>query len=285
MKRLSRLVLSASVVSLVLVLGAGATPAPIPNASFTDGTTKPTNWSVDGDATTFFRDTSVFRTSPASLRLEAAPQGGITVRSDCFPVSPSTTYYTTYFYRATSVSMNEQVSLDLRYYDDTTCTPAMVNGGTGSNILVTASSQWQLFPVLETTSLASTKAARIIGVGLICPANTGCQVNVDDVSMDTTPTAVVVSSLAARRSSGGVDVTWRAGTTAGVLGFNVWRSGAATGTFTKLNPTLIPALSKTYRYRDATARAGKSYVYKLQLVRPDGTRRWVGTVSLRAVPA
>ncbi|MFN2467641.1 MAG: FG-GAP repeat domain-containing protein [Gaiellaceae bacterium] len=88
------------------------------------------------------------------------------------------------------------------------------------------------------------------------------------------PTAVKLADFSARPLSRGVELRWRA-QGAGVLGFNVYRSGA------RLNRTLIPARGTAYRLLDRGARAGTSHVYRLQAVRLDGTRAWLGTATAK----
>ena len=88
------------------------------------------------------------------------------------------------------------------------------------------------------------------------------------------PTVVEVADFSARRTSAGVAVTWRTASERAVAGYNVWRGG------TKLNRALIRAKHTTggarYTLVDRTARPGRRYTYRLQLVRPDGTRAWGG---------
>ena len=60
------------------------------------------------------------------------------------------------------------------------------------------------------------------------------------------------------------------------------RGGTAS---TRVNRRLIAAHALgrpgVYTYVDRTARAGRSYVYRLQIVRGDGTLAWAGSAVVR----
>src|SRR5205823_3512822 len=84
------------------------------------------------------------------------------------------------------------------------------------------------------------------------------------------PTAVVVASFAARRSPGGVTVTWRTASETTLAGFKVWRLDP-NGKTRKLTRSLIPARRSgtasgtAYRFVDRSA-GPKPHEYRLQLV-------------------
>jgi serine protease AprX len=94
------------------------------------------------------------------------------------------------------------------------------------------------------------------------------------------PTAVRLVSFRASKSARGVRVTWRTGSYIGAIGFNVWRSTKANGRYTKLNRTLLESKTRSapasYSYLDRSARRGKEYFYKLQLVAAAGPAVWAG---------
>ena len=95
-----------------------------------------------------------------------------------------------------------------------------------------------------------------------------------------TPTAVTFSSFRASRTASGVLLRWRTAQESRLLGFNVYRSGV------KVNRMLIAArgsgaVGAAYRLRDASARRGATYTYRLQVVSLDGTRAWLGTAVAR----
>ena len=96
-------------------------------------------------------------------------------------------------------------------------------------------------------------------------------------------TAAGITRFAATRTTRGVAVAWRTGTEAQILGFNVWRNGK------RLNRTLITAKhtgragGASYRFADRTARSGRVYTYRLQVVDLKGRASWYGAGSTPAV--
>ncbi|HEV7298651.1 MAG TPA: choice-of-anchor D domain-containing protein [Tepidisphaeraceae bacterium] len=80
------------------------------------------------------------------------------------------------------------------------------------------------------------------------------------------------TGLAAVESSGGVSLTWSANADVDLAGYDVYRSSAANGTFTKLNATLLTGTS----YADTTAPVGATSYYRLVAV---------DTAGLNSTPA
>lgn len=97
-----------------------------------------------------------------------------------------------------------------------------------------------------------------------------------------TPTAVTLTSFAARAGGSGVSVSWRTVGEAQVLGFNVWRRGAASRHWLKLNARLIRArgAGSSYRYLDRSVRPGARYLYRLETVKLDGSASWTAPLSI-----
>jgi Abnormal spindle-like microcephaly-assoc'd, ASPM-SPD-2-Hydin len=54
-----------------------------------------------------------------------------------------------------------------------------------------------------------------------------------------------------------VDLSWNASTSTSVMGYNVYRGGAATGPFSKINPSLNTSMN----YSDSTVQSGQTYYY------------------------
>jgi hypothetical protein len=79
------------------------------------------------------------------------------------------------------------------------------------------------------------------------------------------PTAVLVSSFAARWTKRGVALTWRSDSPR-ITGFQVYRNGV------RLNRTLLAS----HRYLDRTAKRGSFLTYRLQIVSVDGQASWYG---------
>jgi VCBS repeat protein len=95
-----------------------------------------------------------------------------------------------------------------------------------------------------------------------------------------TPTAVTLSNFVARSTRQGVELRWRTAQETGLIGFHVYRSGV------KLNRTLITArgpgaAGAAYRLLDRRARIGAVSSYRLQAVRVNGTRAWLGRASTK----
>lgn len=92
------------------------------------------------------------------------------------------------------------------------------------------------------------------------------------------PTAVVVASFGARAGRDGVKVSWRTHSEVGLSAFQVWRGRRLLAA--------LPARGdgvggSAYRFVDRTARAAGAYVYRLRLVRADGSHRWAGRIVVR----
>lgn len=280
MKRPLRLVSFASLgVALVLATGAGAAPAPILNPgfeSFVGGPTVPANWTAPGGSS-FTRDTALARTGTASLHFPS--QSANSAQSDCFAVSGSTMYYLSFWYHTESAGVS--LTGDVKWFTNGSCgpTPGDLVGTIPAIQDGPATTTFHQFNTSGNSPAGALSAfVQIVGNG--AGGFGSFTLNADDVVLDTSPTAVNAWALAARRSNGAVTVTWRAGATANTLGFNVWRAARPTGAYTKLNQTLLVERGSTYRYLDQTARPGRSYFYKLQVVRPDGSARWAGTVAV-----
>jgi hypothetical protein len=100
-----------------------------------------------------------------------------------------------------------------------------------------------------------------------------------------TPTAVMLRSLDARAKGRGIELRWRTGAEPSLLGFNLFRSDSASRE-KKVNGSLIRARGSlrgvSYRLVDRNVRAGVTYLYRLQVVKADGTRSW--DRSIRVTP-
>jgi hypothetical protein len=75
-------------------------------------------------------------------------------------------------------------------------------------------------------------------------------------------TSSSTSSVETASGSGGtnqhiVDLSWNASTSTSVMGYNVYRGGAATGPFSKINPSLNTSMN----YSDRTVQSGQTYYY------------------------
>ena len=100
------------------------------------------------------------------------------------------------------------------------------------------------------------------------------------------PTAVGLSSFAARTRRGTVVVTWHTASEIGLLGFNIYRSTGADGPYVQLNGTPIRPRTPgspsgaSYAWRDRGVRLGRTYYYRLEELDVDGSTSLYGPVSV-----
>jgi CSLREA domain-containing protein len=100
-------------------------------------------------------------------------------------------------------------------------------------------------------------------------------------------TAVTITSFRATAARPlGVKLSWRTASELSLLGFNMWRRTPTAKSWTKLNPRLLPARTRTargaaYSFTDRTALRGRTYTYRLDLIAAGGDRRSAGTRSLK----
>jgi beta-glucosidase len=144
--------------------------------------------------------------------------------------------------------------------------------GSGQSQLVTVQLNSRAFSYWN----ASTAWSVAPGTYHISVGSSSCDIRVQgDISMS--PTAITLRSFTARRSGArGVALRWRTGAEAGLLSFNVYRGRA------RLNSAPIPARHATggaYSYLDRRT-AGTSPRYRLQAVRLDGSRAWLGSTTV-----
>jgi len=103
------------------------------------------------------------------------------------------------------------------------------------------------------------------------------------------PTAIDLLSFTAQPAADRVTLTWETGTEVDNAGFNLWRSQAADGPYTKINDALIPAegdahSGASYTYTDTDVVKGVTYYYKLEDVDVHGVSTFHGPVSATPSP-
>lgn len=92
-----------------------------------------------------------------------------------------------------------------------------------------------------------------------------------------TPTSSYLSTFKVRSVAPGTKVTWKTVNETNVMGFNVLRSGKANGSFKQVNGELVwsknpgQLVGNSYSFRDKTAKPGRTYYYKIEVVGPSGT--------------
>jgi hypothetical protein len=111
------------------------------------------------------------------------------------------------------------------------------------------------------------------------------------------PTAIGLTSFAARGSARSIELRWETASEIGNLGFNLYRAGSADGPWTRLNASLIPSqvapgspVGAVYTYVDVVPRRVAPYYYRLETVDMYGQTQSYGPVSaslqmLRLSPA
>lgn len=203
---------------------------------------------VGGSSNTFVPDTLTFQDAASLIGESPSPE------------------LTTGTYKPT----NSGPDCDNQTEGDAFPSPAPAPNGTtlADFIGQTAAGDWKLYVIADCNGI-------------------GPDVTIDSWSVDITtgPTAVRVTSFNARVAKRGAVVTWRTAQEQNVLGFNVYRSKARKSV--KLNHRLVRArgagslAATSYRLLDRSARTGKTYLYRLQVVTLDGKRTWQGSVRLR----
>jgi hypothetical protein len=116
----------------------------VPNGDFTnDCAGVPCNW-VASDVDVINRDTSVYRSAPAALRVHMYTSiGGGATNVGCIPVSAGK-YDASFWYR-TSSTFATSASMSARYFSQPGCDQTyFVNGPTGVNSSPIQDSQWHL---------------------------------------------------------------------------------------------------------------------------------------------
>lgn len=100
------------------------------------------------------------------------------------------------------------------------------------------------------------------------------------------PTAATVTAFRGSVSDGAARLAWETGSEANLLGFNVWQSERAEAGYVKRNGEVIRAENpggldgRAYEYVDAGVGAGKTYYYKLEVVRADNSSEWMGPLTV-----
>ncbi len=235
------------------------------------------DWSSGDIGGVIIRDTTIFHTGAASLRVVPS-----TADSACFLISPGT--YSASYWSRFSLTTNDSTEGFIEFFGNASCAPlsSLRISSLGRN--VATDEQWH-----ESTGTVTAPAASPLNplgtvaaqVELATYAHSLGSANFDDVSLvQTASTAVRLRSFTAARSATGPLLRWRTASEIDTLGFNVYRGSH------KVNRSLIAARGRgnagaSYRFADRTARAGASYRYRLQVVDLDGSRHWAATAVSR----
>jgi hypothetical protein len=98
------------------------------------------------------------------------------------------------------------------------------------------------------------------------------------------PTAVKLASFSAVAGNGEVNLYWRTGSELNNLGFHLYRSLSADGSYEKITSALIPGLGSSpvgasYSYQDRGLTNGTKYFYRLEDIETTGLTELHGPVS------
>ena len=261
--------------ALVLVAPAAATTNLAPNPGFEIDCggipSTPCDWSGIGAS----RDTTIFHSGEAGLRLSALENGiGGGVLSSCIMGLSGGAYDASFWHLSPTAT---RVNMQVLFYAGPAC-----DGGlsTSPSPDAPSSTSWQQF-THTFIAPAGTQSAELDIIALCsgnCPSPFDAVLD-DFVFAKQQPTAVAVKAFRASVSRGGVTLSWRTSSEVETLGFHVYRQ---VGDWrVRLTRSLLrsrfsgTARGHTYSFLDRNARRG-AVRYWLQHVGTNGTRRWFG---------
>ncbi|MBN2391192.1 MAG: hypothetical protein JXR84_10730, partial [Anaerolineae bacterium] len=160
---------------------------------------------------------------------------------------------------------------------------------TGTNVLTFS------IPIAATTDPLIFMRIRLFSEAPLVPqlSYVGLATNgeVQDKSFDNpfNPTAIKLAAFEATPQDNGILVTWETAMELDNVGFNLYRSTAAAGPYTKLNATLIPpqfpgeVMGGYYEWLDTDVEPGVVYYYKLEDLDVKGVSTLHGPISTAGV--
>lgn len=248
----------------------------------------PCNWTAAG-TDTLTRDTSIFLSGAASLRVHTTTNlNGGAVNLACIVVAAGV-YDASFWYRTTTSLVNN-ASFNMRYFSNSTCDFAFFVNGPSISTVPTPDSQWHQVAGTFTIPQAGSVLISLFTYCFQSFPDTGCpaagaDINFDDVFFGPqVAMAVSFASLSAEPAKAGVRVRWRTAAETSTLGYNVYRE--VNGKRVKANRFMITAHNqvggRTYSFVDRMAPRGKLLRYWIQIVNVDGSRRWYGPTRVSA---
>ena len=101
-------------------------------------------------------------------------------------------------------------------------------------------------------------------------------------------TLVDLTTFKATSAFPGVNCTWTTATEASAIGFNVWRASSTSGTYRKVNSSLIKATGDafkgaTYSFRDGVVAPNATFFYKLEDIDLNGKGTLHDAVAVKTV--
>lgn len=161
----------------------------------------------------------------------------------------------------------------------------VANGTTNQTITLT----WSSFTPIPAGTILYARF-RITTATLTATDATGVAPNgeVEDYRISTVPpTAAILVNFTVQVKNGLAKLGWETGNELNILGFRVWRTGRQNGTFTQINPALIPPKNlgsengAKYHFQDKTVQPGKRYFYKIQVVGANGKDEWSNVIKVK----
>lgn len=181
----------------------------------------------------------------------------------------------------------------------------VINGGNDCNVFWQVGSSATLGAttafkgnILALTNITLTTGATI-DAGRTFARNGAVTMDTNDVSLTgcsaaaaSTPTPDAPTNLdlvafsAHRTATGNIRVKWETGSELNTMGFIVERATKINGTFKQLNPTMLAAKNiggiqgAKYAFNDKPVKPGKTYFYKLEIMKADGTSEWSDVIEV-----
>lgn len=271
--------LGVAATALIAVSSAAAANV-LPNPGFeTNCGGLPCSW-TNNIAGTAVRDTTQFHTGTASYKLTPNNRGfQATGQSDCTNANIAAgSQAVSYWYRASAGV--DGLAMTVNLYSNTGCTGGIGQTSFQPAPIITTGAWTQVTGNLNVPSAAKSFLITL-AVGCTAGCNGTQSANFDDVSLNSGPTAVTLLSFHGSRTARGVHLTWRTAAANEIVGFNVYRGQL------KLNRALLHGTQAglqagNYTWLDRTAGAAmrRPLSYRLQAVRLDGTRVWLGAVTV-----
>jgi hypothetical protein len=252
-------------------------PVPDPNFEANCGTI-PCDWG--GVSATLSRDTTLAQSGSASARVSASGVSGpAQALSACFTgIVSGSTYTLSGFYALAHPSISSvELSVNWRFACGS-------SNPSASDVSVVPTRDGAFHSFSGSVTAPAGAYAALVNAKYFCTGDTcgsGIFARFDDVSLGASlPTAAALISFAARRSPVGVRLSWRTGTESGVVAFRLFRNGV------RLNAAPIHAnggaLGGWHGFVDRSAMARRTYVYRLEAVDLEGSRRLLGTARVGA---
>lgn len=202
------------------------------------------------------------------------------VLSECAPASISPGLQTLSLWYRTADTRTLSVYASVQFFSDGGCSSPL--GSDDFSQAANYNGAWHhASGTVQIPANVQGVAFHLGGTAQVYPGDPPAPINFDDVSLGA-PTSVTVTRFWVQRRRGGVQLSWRSFSEAGIVGYELLRTAQRA----KTRPVsgLVPAAGRSgaYTVMDRTARSATAYTYILRSVGPDGSRRTLRTVRLAA---